>query len=101
MPRFDFGSPPSQVTLAKYVTIGFSPFVASYMHRHGYFSRDGAVYVLKYAAGLVFLYYSAVVVRGVGRYLNKEYMAFRNVLDKVTSESPEETVSLSFARSTF
>ncbi|CAG0920418.1 unnamed protein product, partial [Notodromas monacha] len=81
------------VTLVKYVTIGLSPFFVSYLRRNGYFSKEGMLFLAKYSAGFAVLYCSAVFVRGFGRFLNRDYLQFRSVLDNAR-RSPEAKAQL-------
>ncbi|KAG8194553.1 hypothetical protein JTE90_013300 [Oedothorax gibbosus] len=58
-----------------------SPLVASFMYRRGYFSSDGFVTLFRLSSTMGILYFVAMLLRGVGRIINSDYITFIAALD--------------------
>ncbi|XP_053381480.1 phosphatidylserine lipase ABHD16A-like [Mercenaria mercenaria] len=57
-----------------------SPLLIGILYRRGHFTAEGVVNLGKFVMYIGTLYYTAVLVRGFGRYMNPDYMTFTAVL---------------------
>lgn len=57
-----------------------SPLLIGILYRRGHFTTEGIVNISKFVLFVGLLYYSAIFVRGISRFMNPEYMAFSAVL---------------------
>ncbi|GAB1606695.1 phosphatidylserine lipase ABHD16A-like [Argonauta hians] len=69
-----------------------SPFIALYFYRHGYYTSGTFVVAVKTVSGAVAVYFMALVIRGLGRYLNADYSDFQEKLAVAKAKKSPENV---------
>ncbi|XP_060578398.1 phosphatidylserine lipase ABHD16A-like [Ruditapes philippinarum] len=73
-----------------------SPLLLGILYRRGHFTAEGIVNLGKFVMYVGTLYYTAVLVRGFGRFMNPDYMTFITVLtdaQKVFNEQNRRLLS--------
>ncbi|XP_036358025.1 phosphatidylserine lipase ABHD16A-like isoform X1 [Octopus sinensis] len=71
-----------------------SPFIILYFYRHGYYTSNMLVVAVRSLSGAAAVYLMALVIRGLGRYMDADYMDFQRSLTTAKSTPSRNNIQM-------